>query len=98
MKELFEGPQLETVSLKQLLSPLTSYQIPREHREYRVEVIADTAKAYPAILSALKTSLLTLLREELGISEWPMLDLMKIHRLDQKTILLYLPLLHNIMV
>lgn len=88
-RRIFTDDVLTFQSIERLLDPLVDYSLSGEQREQRIENLCRTLKAFPAAWSALRGPFLSLLGRDLSHDNWPMLDVLKIHRLDQKVQLLH---------
>jgi hypothetical protein len=86
--KLLESGQLPFVSYKQWLEPVLQYNQSPERRLFAVDSILNTLTARPEIFSALKEPLFAALELDLGNEQWPLLEVLKIHRLAHKNPLL----------
>ncbi len=88
-RRLLEGDARVFQTPDAFLEPVTDYGIPLEQRELRAEHLLRTLKMVPAAWPVLREPFLSLLGRDLGHDNWPTLDVMKIHRLDQKILLIH---------
>lgn len=87
---LLESEKLPFLTLSQWLEPMLGYHHPSEKRYATVRALLGTLMSRPEIFTALKEPLFEALEADLGNSEWPVLEVMKIHRLSQKNPLVWL--------
>lgn len=89
-QKLLESEQLPFARMDALLAPLIHHQYPAEQREHAVRALLETMTARPEIVEPFKEALLQALEADLGNPNWPLLEVMKIHRLKHKTPLVWL--------
>lgn len=88
--KLLESDSLPFATYQQWLSPILEYGQPGEWCTTAVQSILNTLVARPEIFNMLKNPLFKALEMDLGNPEWPLLEVMKIHRLAHKTPLIWL--------
>lgn len=89
-RTLLEGEHLPVLEPLDLLRRLTEYQIAPDLRERAADLLGVAMAAFPFIFEHFRPALLTLLAEDLDNPHWPTLDILKLHRLSQKTVLVRL--------
>ncbi len=87
-QELLESPGLPCISAAELLTPLVDFRYFPEQREAAAQKLIQTLLARPEIFEALKAPLLEALAAELNSPDWPVLDILKLHRVTHKLTLL----------
>ncbi len=87
-QELLESPLLPCVSALELLSPLMDFRYFEPQREAAAQKFILALLARPEVFSTLKAPLLEALNAELGSLDWPVLDILKLHRVAHKLTLL----------
>lgn len=81
---LLESGELPFVSYHQWLDPMLHYNHPPEARIAAVDNVLHSVKARPEIFDILRTPLFEALELDLKDEQWPLLELLKIHRLSHK--------------
>lgn len=83
-QELLESPLLPCVSSLELLNPLMDFRYFEPQREAAAQKLIQTLLARPEVFQALKAPLLEALDAELHSEDWPVLDILKLHRVTHK--------------
>ncbi len=81
---LLESPLLPCVSALELLNPLTDFRYFEPQREVAAQMLIQTLQARPEVFQALTPPLLEALGAELHSPDWPVLDILKLHRVTHK--------------
>lgn len=79
---LLESARLPFISHQSFLSALTAFLHPEAQRKLACQALGETLTARPEIFPSLRESLFQLLETDLGNSQWPTLDVLKLHRLS----------------
>lgn len=87
-QELLESPLLPHISALELLSPLMDFRYFEPQREAAAQKLIQTVLGRPEIFEAIKAPLLDALDAELSGMDWPVLDILKLHRVTHKLTLL----------
>ncbi len=87
-QELLESPELPSLSIPDFLNRITDYHIPFEQREHSLSLLSETLKGHPKLWNTFKQPFYQYMAKGLNENNWPTLDLLKIHRLEQKHLLL----------
>lgn len=90
LHKLLESDQLPFARYEDFFDPLIDYRFSQPQRETTAKALMTTILARPEIFDHLKEALFQTLEAELGEPEWPMLEVMKLHRLQRKTPLVWL--------
>lgn len=87
-QSLLESPQLPVLEGKQLLYPLTDFRNAAQSQQQAAHSLIQTLKARPEVFESLKAPLLSALEHDLNNPNWPLLDILKLHRVTHKLALL----------
>jgi len=90
LHQLMEAKQLPFASHAQFLEPLTRYGLPDEVRQLAAQALLDTILIRPEIFEHLKAPMFQALEAGLNDKTWPMLEMLKLHRLSHKNNLVWL--------
>jgi hypothetical protein len=90
LNQLLEGPQPPFIDATEFLSRLSDFRFSEVQRRQAAEQLQQTVAIIPEIVEALKDALLTALETDLGNPEWPVLEVLKLHRLAHKNPLITL--------
>lgn len=82
--QLLESEKFPFINHQQFLEPLVDFLFPEPQRHQSCERLLQTILARPEIFIQLKEPLFKALEAELGNPEWPVLEVLKIHRLAHK--------------
>jgi hypothetical protein len=88
--QLLESKQLPFVSYEHWLEPLLHHRHEREARQEATQALLNTLLARPEVFDALKNPIFKALEADLGNPDWPLLELLKLHRLAHKNPLVHL--------
>lgn len=88
--QLLEGQNLPFLTQSQFLAPLVEFHFSPEQRQQTAQVLIQTFQTRPEVFDTLKAPLLEALERDFGNAEWPLLDILKLHRVAHKTLLVNL--------
>lgn|GEM_PF-2452603 len=89
LTQLLESPQLPTLEPAEFVSRLSDFRFAQE-APLIAEQIRQTMTVFPELYSFLKSDLCNLLETDLNNPEWPTLEVLKLHRIQHKNVLLSL--------
>jgi hypothetical protein len=84
LHQLLESEQLPFMAHSAFLEPLTDFQFSETDRLQAAHALMQTILARPECFEHLKETLFLALEADLGNPEWPLLDVLKLHRLAYK--------------
>jgi hypothetical protein len=87
LTQLLESPQLPTLEATEFISRLSDFRFV-QNAPMIAEQIRQTITAFPELYSYLKNALFSLLETDLNNPEWPTLEILKLHRVQHKNVLL----------
>lgn len=87
LHQLLESEHLPFINEQALLAPLVDFQSEALSRKNAATVLMDTIRQRPEIFDILKAPLLQTLEAELKDTDWPVLEILKLHRVVHKVIL-----------
>ncbi len=90
LHQLLETPQDTNLQPDHLWSRIIGFQYTPDDRKAALIALMSTFIQRPGVAAALKPSLFGALESELDEIEWPVLDILKVHRLAHKNALLLL--------
>ncbi len=90
LHKLLESDQLPFTTVERLLEPLLDYRCTLEQREISARQLLTSILARPQMLETFKGILFQALETDLANREWPVLEVMKIHRVSHKNVLVRL--------
>lgn len=82
--QLLESPHLPTITPTEFLARLHDFRYAQE-APLAMQQILQTMRVWPDLLETIQGALLDILEADLGKSEWPTLEVLKLHRLNHKT-------------
>lgn len=84
LHQLLESDQLPFIEHHAFLEPLTNYRFTELERRQATQALMHTILARPEFFEHAKEFLFQALEADLGNPDWPLLDVLKIHRLAHK--------------
>jgi hypothetical protein len=87
---LLESDELPFISHSQWFEPMLHYNHPAEWRYAAVQALLNSLMVRPEMLNTLKDSLFKALEFDLSNPQWPLLEVLKLHRLAHKSPLVWL--------
>lgn len=84
LNQLLEGPQPPFIDATEFLARLSDFRFSEPQRRQAVEQLQQTVAILPEIVDPIKNALFEVLEADLGNPEWPMLEVLKLHRLAHK--------------
>ncbi len=90
LEMMLESDELPLSSFETFLSPVVHYQLTHSQRTQNASSLLNTILVRPEIFEHLKEPLFQALEIDLGNPEWPLLEVLKLHRLAHKNALIRL--------
>lgn len=84
MHQLLESKKLPFIEYSKFLEPLLDYRYTEEQRQETTQALMNTLLARPEIFEPFKPALFGILETDLANPHWPLLEILKVHRLSQK--------------
>jgi hypothetical protein len=84
LHQLLESDQLPFMEPQAFLAPLTEYRFTEPERRQATQALMHTILARPECFEPLKELLFDALEADLGNPDWPLLDVLKLHRVAHK--------------
>ena len=90
LTQLLEGPQPPFIEAPEFLTRLSDFSFSEAQRRQAAIQLQQTVAVLPEITIPLRAALLDVLDADLGNPDWPTLEVLKLHRLAHKNILVAL--------
>lgn len=86
LQELLESEHLPFLDATHFLEPLIDFRFSPDQRWQAGQALAQTIMARPEVFGYLKEPLLQTLETDLSNPDWPVLDILKLHRVAHKAV------------